>query len=77
MTPEEEFYQAVQDGEFSEMATLAEYERRRMYSAIGRKLLMVSELPAGAMARYERDVQVKSFVLGKLAFVLGKLGRLP
>jgi len=28
------------------------------YHAIGRKLLMVDELPQGAMARYERDVEV-------------------
>jgi len=32
---------------------------------IGRKLLMVDELPQGALARYERDVAVKSYVIPK------------
>ncbi len=36
-----------------------------MYQAIGRKLLMVDELPQGALARYERDVAVKSYVIPK------------
>jgi hypothetical protein len=36
-----------------------------MYQAIGRKLLMVDELPNGALARYERDVAVKSYVIPK------------
>jgi len=35
------------------------------YQAVGRKLLMTDELPQGALARYERDVAVKSYVLGK------------
>lgn len=35
------------------------------YQAVGRKLLMVDELPQGALARYERDIAVKSYVLGK------------
>lgn len=33
------------------------------YQAIGRKLLMVDELPQGALPRYERDVAVKSYVI--------------
>ena len=33
------------------------------YQALGRKLLMVDELPQGALAKYERDVQVKSYVI--------------
>ncbi len=36
-----------------------------MYQAIGRKLMMVDELPQGALARYERDVAVKSYVIPK------------
>ena len=36
-----------------------------MYQAIGRKLFMVDELPQGALARYERDVAVKSYVIPK------------
>lgn len=36
-----------------------------MYQAIGRKLLMVDELPQGALARYERDIAVKSYVIPK------------
>lgn len=36
-----------------------------MYQAIGRKILMVDELPQGALARYERDVAVKSYVIPK------------
>jgi len=35
------------------------------YQAVGRKLLMVDELSQGALARYERDIAVKSYVLGK------------
>ena len=33
------------------------------YKALGDKLLMVDELPQGALAKYERDVQVKSYVI--------------
>ena len=33
------------------------------YQAIGRKLLMVDELPQGALPRYERDIAVKSYVI--------------
>lgn len=33
------------------------------YQAIGRKLLMVDELPQGALPRYERDVAVVSWVI--------------
>ena len=35
------------------------------YQGIGRKLLMIDELPQGALARYERDIAVKSYVLAK------------
>jgi len=36
-----------------------------MYQAIGRKLLLVDELPQGVLPRYERDITAKSFVIGK------------
>jgi len=36
-----------------------------MYQGIGRKLLMVDELPQGALPRYERDIAVKSYVIPK------------
>jgi len=36
-----------------------------MYQAVGRKLLLVDELPQGVLPRYERDVTAKSYVLGK------------
>jgi hypothetical protein len=36
-----------------------------MYQAIGRKLLMVDELLQGQLARYERDVAVKSYIIPK------------
>jgi hypothetical protein len=36
-----------------------------MYQGIGRKLLMVDELPQGALPRYERDISVKSYVIPK------------
>lgn len=35
------------------------------YQAIGRKLLMVDELPQGALPRYERDIAVVSYVIPK------------
>lgn len=35
------------------------------YQAIGRKLLMVDELPQGALPRYERDIAIKSYVIPK------------
>jgi len=36
-----------------------------MYQGVGRKLIMVDELPQGALPRYERDIAVKSYVIGK------------
>ena len=36
-----------------------------MYQGLGRKLLLVDELPEQALPRYERDVQVRSILLGK------------
>jgi len=40
------------------------------YQAVGRKLLMVDELPQGALARYERDVR-------SVAHVISRRGALP
>ncbi len=35
------------------------------YQAVGRKLLMVDELPQGAYARYEKDVRQTAFVISR------------
>jgi hypothetical protein len=35
------------------------------YQAVGRKLLMVDELPQGALARYERDVRATAVVIAR------------
>jgi hypothetical protein len=40
------------------------------YQAVGRKLLMVDELPQGALARYERDV-------ASIAYVISRRGGVP
>jgi len=40
------------------------------YQAVGRKLLMVDELPQGALARYERDVAA-------IAWVVSRRGAVP
>ena len=40
------------------------------YQAVGRKLLMVDELPQGALARYERDV-------ASIAHVVSRRGAVP
>jgi len=40
------------------------------YQAVGRKLLMVDELPQGALARYERDVAA-------IAYVVSRRGAVP
>jgi hypothetical protein len=40
-----------------------------MYQGIGRKLLMIDELPQGALPRYERDIAVKSYVIPKRGMV--------
>jgi len=37
--------------------------RKLEYQSIGRKLLMVEELPQGALARYEKDVRSTAHVL--------------
>ena len=40
-------------------------KRALEYQAIGRKLLMVDELPQGALARYEKDVASVAHVIGR------------
>ena len=35
------------------------------YQAVGRKLLMVDELPQGALPRYERDVRARAYVISR------------
>lgn len=40
------------------------------YQAVGRKLLLIDELPQGALARYERDVR-------SIAYVLSRRGGVP
>jgi hypothetical protein len=35
------------------------------YQAVGRKLLMIDELPQGAYARYEKDVRVRAIVISR------------
>lgn len=35
------------------------------YQAVGRKLLMVDELPQGALARYEKDVRATAWVISR------------
>ena len=36
-----------------------------LYSSIGRKLLVVDPLPQGALARYEKDIDVPAVLIGK------------
>ena len=40
-------------------------KRALEYQAIGRKLLMVDELPQGALARYEKDVASTAYVVSR------------
>ena len=36
-----------------------------LYQSIGRKLLVVDPLPQGALARYEKDIDVPAYVIAK------------
>ena len=36
-----------------------------VYQALGKKLTMQHELPQGALARYERDIAVRSYIIPK------------
>jgi len=48
----------TEDGRLAISQAMVEPIRRQLdYSSIGRKLLLVDELPQGALARYERDVE--------------------
>jgi hypothetical protein len=51
-------------------AMIEPIKRALEYQAIGRKLLMVDELPQGALARYERDV-------ASVAYVISRRGAVP
>lgn len=42
------------------------------YQAVGRKLLLVDELPQGALARYERDVAATAYVVSRRGAVPDK-----
>ena len=48
-------------------AVAAPLSRSLDYQAIGRKLLLVDELPQGALARYEKDVASVAHVLSRRA----------
>ncbi len=48
-------------------------KRALEYQAIGRKLLMVDELPQGALARYERDVASNAYVIARRGAVPDKI----
>lgn len=59
------------DGRLALAQSMVEPIRRSLeYQAVGRKLLMVDELPQGALARYERDV-------ASVAYVLSRKGSVP
>jgi len=55
----------------TEQQIVVEPIRRSLeYQAVGRKLLLVDELPQGALARYERDVAA-------IAHVISRRGAVP
>lgn len=59
------------DGRVALAQAMVEPIKRALeYQAIGRKLLMVDELPQGALARYEKDV-------ASVAHVIGRRGAVP
>lgn len=60
--------QAMEGGEGRVVLSQAMVEpiRRALeYQAVGRKLLMVDELPQGALARYEKDVRAVAYVISR------------
>jgi len=60
--------QALQseEGRVALAQAMVEPIRRALeYQAVGRKCLMVDELPQGALARYERDVTAKAWVISR------------
>lgn len=59
------------EGRLALAQAMVEPIRRALeYQAVGRKLLMVDELPQGALARYERDVR-------SVAHVISRRGAVP
>lgn len=59
------------EGRLALAQSMVEPIRRSLeYQAVGRKLLMVDELPQGALARYERDVL-------SVAYVIPRKGAVP
>ena len=62
---------STDEGRVALAQAMVEPIRRSLeYQAVGRKLLMVDELPQGALARYERDV-------ASVAHVIGRRGAVP
>ena len=56
----------TEEGRVALAQAMVEPIRRALeYQAIGRKCLMVDELPQGALARYERDVMAKAWVISR------------
>lgn len=56
----------TEDGRMALAQAMVEPIRRALaYQAVGRKCLMVDELPQGALARYERDVAAKAWVISR------------
>jgi hypothetical protein len=61
----------TEEGRVALAQAMVEPIRRSLeYQAVGRKLLMVDELPQGALARYERDV-------ASVAHVISRRGAVP
>src|SRR3954467_13384318 len=61
----------TEEGRVALAQSMVEPIRRSLeYQAVGRKLLMVDELPQGALARYERDV-------ASIAHVISRRGAVP
>lgn len=61
----------TEDGRVALAQAMVEPIKRSLeYQAIGRKLLMVDELPQGALARYEKDIP-------SVAYVIPRRGALP
>ena len=56
----------TEEGRMALAQAMVEPIRRALaYQAVGRKCLMVDELPQGALARYERDVTAKAYVISR------------
>jgi hypothetical protein len=54
------------EGRLALAQAMVEPIRRALeYQAVGRKLLMVDELPQGALARYEKDVRATAWVIAR------------